>query len=343
MKIARKVISSTMLFIVVMIIVSAYWIFFKERTTSMTTLHISAGVFFLVSSSWHIYLNRKALFHYVRFQLISLLPASILALGLMIGVFSWMSPFSQLLNFGGNARFQDKDLTQMYTPLKEGEIRLLQVDILNTHKQGVAINLGAEVGPSYSHDMVMLLWVEDIQGRYLETIYSTRRFAKGLMTDPDNRSENIYRQESVPHWIGKRQQALKLDNLIPDSENELPDAISGATPRSHFLIKTKLSDPTLRKFILKFEANQSYDWNEYYSKDRFLDDAVYSGTGQVGQPSIIYQVEIDLDHPKEVYFLMPAGHGHHSGQNAEIDSDMSNVTTALWDFYRLIIEVEDIK
>jgi len=41
------------------------------------------------------------------------------------------------------------------------------------------------------------------------------------------------------------------------------------------------------------EVNRTYDFNEYYSKTRFPDDAIYSGTGSSGQPSLIYKAIID--------------------------------------------------
>ncbi|MCJ8311697.1 MAG: hypothetical protein HRU38_04375 [Saccharospirillaceae bacterium] len=339
----KKILSSTLLLIILLLIFSAYWMFFKERSVPITSLHINAGVIFLLFSAWHIVNNKKALLHYLSSSKKSALPAMVLSGGLLLGVLSWVMPFNQILAIGGNARFQDQDFSKLFTPLKQGEGRKFQVNDLNTDASGVAITLSALVGDSYTLDMSMLLWVEDLDGNYIETIYSTRRFGKGLMKNPENRLENIYRQESVPHWIGQRQKALNLETIIPNDKNALPDAITGATPGSDFLINTKLINDKLRKFILKFEANQSYDWNEYYSQDRFLDDHVYSGTGEVGQPSIIYQTQIDLDNPEDFYVLLPIGHGHHSGQNSNIDPDLSNISTALIDFYRLIVEVGESK
>jgi len=317
--------------------------FFEERSVSITSLHVNAGVIFLLFCIWHVVNNKKALLHYLMSSRKNGLPAIVLSAGLLLGVLSWVMPFNKILSVGGNARFQDQDFTQLFTPLKEGKGRKFQVDNLNAQASGVSISLSALVGDSYTDDMAMLLWIEDLEGNYIETIYSTRRFGKGLMTNPDKRSENIYRPESVPHWIGQRQKALNLETIIPNDESALPDAITGATPHSDFLINTKLVNNEVRKFNLKFEVNQSYDWNEYYSQDRFLDDLVYSGSGKIGQPSIIYQTQIDLDNQESFYLLLPVGHGHHSGQNSNIDPDLSKMSTALVDFYRLIVEVGESK
>jgi hypothetical protein len=48
----------------------------------------------------------------------------------------------------------------------------------------------------------------------------------------------------------------------------------------------------------------------------------------------------ESDPSKALYLLETAGHGHYSGKNGEIYSDMSGFTTATADFYRVVLEVE---
>jgi len=58
-------------------------------------------------------------------------------------------------------------------------------------------------------------WIEDMDGKYIETIYVTQWTAKGGFS---------YRPHSIPHWVS----VAKPGEMSPEEV----DAISGATPRS---------------------------------------------------------------------------------------------------------------
>ena len=92
---------------------------------------------------------------------------------------------------------------------------------------------------------------------------------------------------------------------------------------------TTRTDEPLPLFKLFLEVNQSFDWNDYYTKARFPEDKIYSGSGQNGQPSVVYAATIDLAQKTRHYMLSPVGHGHHGGGDGKLDPDLSNLTTAL--------------
>ncbi|MBK7075385.1 MAG: hypothetical protein IPH44_24160 [Myxococcales bacterium] len=115
------------------------------------------------------------------------------------------------------------------------------------------------------------------------------------------------------------------------------DAVSAATPDATWHLTTSTTATTTA--TLYVEVNQSFDWNDYYSKSRFPDDAIYSGSGQVGQPSVVYAATIDLARPGAYTALNPVGHGHHSGRDGAIVPDLAPLTTALEIVDRIVVKV----
>ena len=73
--------------------------------------------------------------------------------------------------------------------------------------------------------------------------------------------------------------------------------------------------------------------------DSFPDDAVYSGNGFSAQPSVIYSAQIDFSSSTKIIPMALVGHGHHSGKNGAIATDVSNLTTALNIVDRIIIDI----
>jgi hypothetical protein len=88
-----------------------------------------------------------------------------------------------------------------------------------------------------------------------------------------------------------------------------------------------MSAPRMGRYKLMVEVNRTYDFNDYYSKTRFPDDAIYSGTGSSGQPSLIYESIIDSQKPGQHLFNL-VGHGHHSGRDGSLYTELDNVTSA---------------
>jgi len=106
------------------------------------------------------------------------------------------------------------------------------------------------------------------------------------------------------------------------------------------------STTALDSFNLKLEINVAFDDNEYYSEYDYPDDETFhNGTGQLGQPSIVFNSEIALQNGDSYYLMDLIGHGHHSGQTGEIFGDLSSLTTAKQIVERIVVGVrrKDLK
>jgi hypothetical protein len=127
--------------------------------------------------------------------------------------------------------------------------------------------------------------------------------------------------------------------LITEQEKQQLDGYTGATLLNNYLLSSSLKNPQSGKYTVFLEINQSFDFNDYYSSDRFPNDKIYSGDGFSAQPSVVYQAQIDFDSSTQLYPMTLVGHGHHSGQNGEIDINTENLTTALAIVDRIIVDI----
>ena len=127
--------------------------------------------------------------------------------------------------------------------------------------------------------------------------------------------------------------------FVPTRDNPLPDAISGATPQDNFRLNTSTNKS--EKFIIKLEINVAFDDNEFYSEYDFPDNAIFhSGTGQLGQPSLIFESVVDMQDNKNYYLMDLLGHGHLSGETGLIYEDLTTLTTALNIVERIVVGVK---
>jgi len=107
----------------------------------------------------------------------------------------------------------------------------------------------------------------------------------------------------------------------------------------NFIVNTSLESSD--KFVLKFEINVAFDDNENYSEFDFPDDEIFhNGTGQLGQPSLIFETEIDMNDGKNYYLMELLGHGHRSGSNGEIYKELESLTTALNIVKRIVVSAK---
>ena len=158
------------------------------------------------------------------------------------------------------------------------------------------------------------IWLKEKSTERVSTIYVTGKAGTNEWTMADSRPE------SIPVWYGVKSQE--------NAESPLTvDAVSGATQEGEAAeILWQVPDDLIGKKIdLYIEANNSFDYNEYYTKSE--DGPGYSGTN--GQPSLIWHAELDLSES----FSDPItpeiiGHGHVLGSDHRIYADVSNITTA---------------
>lgn len=169
------------------------------------------------------------------------------------------------------------------------------------------------------------IWIEDLEGNYLSTIYVTHKIAtQSWQSAGGNR-----RKESLPHWCYTRGIKYEDGLYLPTKNEPLTDGISGATPRGSFNIKL-IPANALKKFIVKVEINHSTDFNTYYPESAKEGEANYSG-GKLGsgQPAVIYSATIDLSSDEKSFEANLIGHSSPDGSSGNIYKDTSGLTTAL--------------
>lgn len=194
-----------------------------------------------------------------------------------------------------------------------------------------------EQGEEWLHDFPLFLginkknppqiaiWLEDVQGNYLSTVYVTHKIA----TQSWQASERNRRKEALPHWCYSRGVKYNDGLYLPTKKEPLTDGISGATPQGSFDVKLNPAS-TLKQFIVKIEINHSTDFNEAFPKSAKEGEANYSGGKEgSGQPAIVYAANIDLSIGKKSFDATLIGHSSSDGSSGGINEDVSGLTTAL--------------
>ncbi len=205
-----------------------------------------------------------------------------------------------------------------------------EIIITNISGSGNTLKVVFTSGKEHNHPL-MAIWIENMDGQYIQSLYVAESIAKGFFSYGDESSGKWEpgekrRPAALPYW-GHQRGVVANDGLyIPTPTNPLPDAYSGATPKGDFVLETK-SDSTMDgKFRVLFEINQSWDWNKYWTNNKYPDDKEYKTSSQ---PSVVYAVTIDPESAIKEYYLNPIGHGHYSGANGLLYTDLSSLSTAL--------------
>jgi hypothetical protein len=201
--------------------------------------------------------------------------------------------------------------------------------LTNTEETGQNLIFQFEKGESFNHPL-MALWVEDTSGNYLQTLYVAESIAKGIYGHGDKSTGKwlpgpIRRPATLPVWAHSRGIRENDGYFIPTTTTSLPDAVTGATPPGDFFILSRLLKKVPAVFDVFFEINQSWDWNEYWTNNKFPDDEDYKTSCQ---PALVYKARIGPMKSGEWVGLTLIGHSHYSGKDGEIYKDVSTITTA---------------
>jgi hypothetical protein len=78
-------------------------------------------------------------------------------------------------------------------------------------------------------------------------------------------------------------------------------------------------------FYVYFEINQTWDWNNYWSNNKYPDDEDYKTSCQ---PALVYRIMLSRHDVGQFKKLELIGHSHYSGKDGQIYSDLSTITTA---------------
>lgn len=210
----------------------------------------------------------------------------------------------------------------------------------NANSEKFAIVIDFFKGKEHNHPL-MAIWTEDLNGKYIETLYVAESIAKGIYQHGDKNSGKwmpgpVRRPATLPYWAHKRGVKEEDGLFIPTFLTPMPDAITSATPKGDFSLTAKTTKEYPKQFNVLFEINQSWDWNEYWTNNKFPDDKEYKTSSQ---PSLVYQATINLEAINEPLLLKAIGHGHHSGANGELFTDLSTITTALKIANKILVSI----
>ncbi len=199
----------------------------------------------------------------------------------------------------------------------------------NSSENGFPIELIFKRGEAHNNPL-MAIWITDTNNKYIETLYIAKSIARGVFEHGDKSQGKwmpgpIRRPATLPVWSHSRG-VKEHDNLyVPTQNTPMPDAISGATPPSSFVLRTKTSKNTPEIFYLYFEINQSWDWNEYWTNNKYPNDAEYKTSCQ---PALVYKTVINKENSPSNQILKLIGHSHYSGKNGNIYNETETITTA---------------
>jgi hypothetical protein len=215
--------------------------------------------------------------------------------------------------------------------------------IANAEKEGLAITLEFKKGREHNHPS-FVLWAEDMEGNYIQTLFITESLGSGVFGHGDASSGKwmpgeIIRPAAIPYWAHKRGIKNEEGTYMPSSKNPIPDAYTGATPAGSFDVTTKFDKDPPTRFKILFEINQTWDWNEYWTNNKFPDDTKYKTSCQ---PALVYAVEIDMNNLQDSYPMKVIGHSHYSGKTGELFTDLSTITTALEIAEEITIRMPDL-
>ena len=202
--------------------------------------------------------------------------------------------------------------------------------VTNPDGQGNQFLIEVITGPEHNHPS-MVIWTEDLEGNYIETLFITQfvgtsTYARGAIS-PGKWSDQpgtARRPASLPYWAHQRGVKASDGLYIPSPEQPMPDAITSATPKGNYRLRTSLSDSQQGKFRILMEVNQPWDANRYYTNNLYPDDSNYLTSLQ---PSLIYAVTVDPDN-NETLFMNPIGHGDPGGSSGKLFTNLTQITTA---------------
>ena len=86
------------------------------------------------------------------------------------------------------------------------------------------------------------------------------------------------------------------------------------------------------------EINQAWDSNRYWNNNKFPGNNNYFGSLQ---PALVYAVTVDPAEKGKEYHLNPIGHSHPTGDNGELFTDLTTLTTAKDIAWKIIVRLKN--
>lgn len=366
----RSFVSLLVLFTFLTITVTSVLMFTRQYDSSIAPVHTVVGFSLIFVAFFHVKNNFAPLKNHTKLEVrrkgitvnLALPVTCLVTLMLIVMAFYKVQPMLFIYEWGNTLRAG----TQLNS---DEELTYTLVDKTRQSALGPKLTIDLRQGPYFAWPQYAI-WVEDLHGNFIQPLFVTSKLASNNFINKVNRIDHnavftshvilsgdidlqatfesgIYpeskaeraRPESLPVFLHKYRHFTESENLVPNGDNAVADAYSGATITQSFLLRSNLKEP-LSQFKVRFEINNSFDFNDYYSSDRFPDDAVYSGNGYSAQPSLLYEATIDLDGSASLFPMKLIGRGHHSGRDGAIYKDLHNITTALELIDRIIVEID---
>ena len=226
--------------------------------------------------------------------------------------------------------------------VKEQNIAGEQKAIINTNNDGRGPEISIELykGKSFYYPL-MAAWIEDEAGNYIQTLFVPASIATGVFRYGKQENNKWIpapkrAPQTLPYWSHKRG-VIATDGLyMPEPENPVSDAYTGATPVKGFVLNTRADKELPAVYRILFEINQNWDWNEYWTNNKYPDDENYKMSCQ---PALVYEAVIDSRKTISSSAMKPIGHSHYSGKTGELFPDLSTLTTALYIADSIIVRV----
>lgn len=203
---------------------------------------------------------------------------------------------------------------------------------LTVEKGSTTMEISFVQGESHNNP-TFAIWLEDMQGNLIETLMVTESFGTGIFRygDAGNgtwmNSEGVsLRPAALPYWSHKQTSPSQDGLYIPTPDNPVPDAISRPTPTGNFIVFTEMNETLPETFNILLEINQTWDWNDYWTNNKYPLDNNYKSSAQ---PSVVYQATINQAESDKVFQLKAIGHGHYSGADGLLYEDLSTLSTSL--------------
>lgn len=215
-------------------------------------------------------------------------------------------------------------------------------EVITTNPDGKGVEMTIEFWKGRSHNYpVMAIWIEDMNGNFIQNLYvaqsiATSTFRHGEAGWGHWEPAVVRRPAALPYW--GHQRGIKANDglYLPTPEKPVPDAYSGATPTSDFILQSRSDEKLRGEFRVLLEINQPWDWNNYWTNNKFPDDPEYRTSSQ---PALVYEAVINTQTGQKEFEMKPIGHSHYSGKDGSLTTDLSTITTALDIANRVIVRI----
>ena len=199
----------------------------------------------------------------------------------------------------------------------------------NASGMGPSITIDLKQGESFYYPF-MAIWLEDMEGNYIQTLYVAKSVATGVFRFGGQTSREWVEgpkraPQTLPYWAHKRGVEASDGLFMPEPANPVPDAYTGATPTTGFILNTRADKELPAAYRVLLEINQNWDWNRYWTNNKYPGDENYAMSAQ---PAVVYEAIIDGWNSGSIS-MNPIGHSHYSGKTGELFRDLSTLTTAL--------------